>query len=120
MNCFWYFHNRFNQSCGTLKKEIWCYGLDLDLWDSFGFSISQAGWLVGCVLHPIDSEVNYRRHAPFTVPYEGREARLVHRSRRELKPWPLHNPCTTPAPSQAGEWITGSLIVYLHLSYYNC
>ena len=46
------------------------------------------GWLVGCVLRPIDSEVILKTAPPFTVPCEGREARLIHRSHRELNPRP--------------------------------
>ena len=41
--------------------------------------------------------------SPFSVPCEGREARLTHRSHRESNPGPsrggpLHYRCATPAP----------------------
>ena len=41
---------------------------------------------------------------PFTVPCEGREARLIHRTHRESNPGlsrgsPLHFRCATPAPT---------------------
>ena len=44
--------------------------------------------LVGCINRPIDSEVINRRHPPFTFPLEGREARFLHRSHRELNHGP--------------------------------
>ena len=34
------------------------------------------GWLVGCLLRPIDNEVFLETAPPFTVPCEGRKARF--------------------------------------------
>ena len=59
--------------------------------------------LVGCVLHPIDSEVIYRRHPHLLSLAKGHEAQLLHHSHRELYPGSsrgsqLHYRCATQAP----------------------
>ena len=66
----------------------------------------QVGWLVDWLCNCLTSN-RQRGHLetahPFTVPFEGREARYIHRSDRELNPGPSHGSplryrCATQAP----------------------
>ena len=62
------------------------------------------GWLVGWLCLTSHRQRGHLETAPpFTVPCEGREARQIHRSDRELNPGPSHGSplryrCATRAP----------------------
>ena len=66
------------------------------------------GWLVGWLyLTSHRQRGHLETSPPFTVPCEGREARSIHRSHRELNPGPsrgspLHYRCATPASESLG------------------
>ena len=63
-------------------------------------------WLVGWLCLMSHRQRGHLETAPpFTVPCEGREARYIHRSDRELNPGPSHGSplryrCATQAPCQ--------------------
>ena len=81
---------------------------------------SLSGWLVGWLCLTSHRQRGHLETAPpFTVPCEGREARYIHRSDRDLNPGPSHGSplryrCATQAPHHFLEHYTNYVDTHEH------